>query len=173
MNGIRFVRGAAAIGFLGVAVLASPAMAQTASLPPDTHFKAIKVDVRPLAQEVGEPTAGWVAQALPAALQAAFAGRLAPGDRAAPTLVVRVDKVFLGASGPGSLDPDGADKARDNMEGAGVIVGPNGRTLGVYPMFTVLDTYTGGTNYEVGTEQRRIGELAQSFAYWLPRQMGL
>jgi hypothetical protein len=61
----------------------------------------------------------------------------------------------------------------DNIEGAATVVAPNGGALGSYPLFVPLNNYTGGVNYEVGTERRRIGELAHAFAYWLPSQMGL
>jgi hypothetical protein len=168
-----FRRTAAATGVVFAIVCASTGMAQSASLPPGAHFRAIKVDVEPLARSVGDPTASWMAQALPGRLQAAFANRLAPGDRSAPILVVRIDSVFLGESGNGIFDATGADRARDNIQGAAVVVAPNGRTVASYPVFSVLYNYTGGSNYEMGTEQRRVGELAASIAYWLPGQMGL
>ena len=174
MDKARFLRrAAAAAGAVGLAFSTCAALAQGDSLPPGAHFRAIKVDVEPLARSVGNPTAQWMAQALPGALQVAFANRLTPGDHSAPTLVVRIDSVFLGESGGGIGDADGADKARDNVEGAGVVVGPNGRALATYPVFNVVYNNTGGANYEVGTEQRRIGVLAESIAHWLPGQMGL
>ena len=169
----------AAFGAFAAGLLAVPANAvETAqSLPPGMaaglRFRAIKVDVAPLAQDAGGPTAGWMAQALPGPLQTAFSSRIAPGDRAAPTLVVRIDRVFLGVSDNGEVGPTAASEARDNVEGAGVVVAPDGRTLGVYPLFTTLNNFTGGSNFEMGTEQRRVDELAKSFAYWLPGQMGL
>jgi hypothetical protein len=164
-------RAAAAAGVACSIAYASAGAAQSAS-PSPAHFRAIKVDVEPLARSVGDPTATWMAQALPGRLQAAFANRLAPGDRSAPILVVRIDSVFLGESGNGIGDATGADRARDNIVGAALVVAPNGRAVATYPVFNVLYNYTGGSNYEVGTEQRRIGELAASVAYWLPGQMG-
>ena len=161
--------------FIALGLFASAALAQSAPspLPHDAHFRAIKVDVAPLANSVGDPTAAWMAQALPSALEAAFANRLAPGDRSAPTLVVRIDSVFLGESGNGIFDATGADRARDNVQGAGIVVAPNGRTIASYPVFDVLYNYTGGANYEVGTEHRRINDLAAGVAQWLPGQLGL
>ena len=67
----------------------------------------------------------------------------------------------------------GSDEARDYIEGAGVVVGSNGQTLGVYPLLDVVYNYTGGTNYEVGTSERRVDVLARSFAQFLPGKMGL
>jgi hypothetical protein len=173
MDRAKSWRRAAAIGVAGVIALSSAALAQTAPpLAPGVHFRAIKIDVEKVAQN-GGPTAQWLAHALPGPLEAAFKGRVAPGDASAPTLVVRVDSVFLGESDNGILGPTAAVEARDLIQGAGVVVGPNGQTLGVYPLFAALDNFTGGSNYEMGTEQRRVGELANSFAYWLPGQMGL
>jgi len=47
------------------------------------------------------------------------------------------------------------------------------RTLASFPLFTSQIDFTGGSVYERGTERRRVGELASSFAQWLPGQMGL
>lgn len=163
-----------ALAAMGAIAASSVSGAETPPpLPPGTHFKAIRVDVAPLLANSGEPTAGWMAQSLPGPLHAAFAARLAPGDRAAPTLVVRIDNVFLGESGNGVAGFAGEVTARDNIQGAGIVVGPDGRTVAVYPLFSVLYNYTGGTNFEMGSYRRRIAELAQSFAQWLPGQMGL
>ncbi|HLJ70004.1 MAG TPA: hypothetical protein VKU03_01720 [Roseiarcus sp.] len=167
-------RGVMALIAMGAILASSTGGAETPPpLPPNTHFKAIRVDVAPLLANSGEPTAGWMAQSLTGPLQAAFAAHLAPGDRAAPTLVVRIDNVFLGESGNGVAGFTGDVTARDNIQGAGVVVGPDGRTVAVYPLFSVLYNYTGGTNFEMGSYRRRIAELAQSFAQWLPGQMGL
>ncbi len=164
---------AVSAGIALAAFLATAAAAENASLPSGAHFRAIRVDVAPLASSVGEPTAGWMAEALPGRLQAVFANRLAPADRAAPTLVVRIDRVFLGESGNGIGAAAGAARARDHVHGAGVVVAPDGRTIATSPFWDVLYNYTGGSNYEVGTEQRRVNELAAGLAYWLPGQMGL
>jgi hypothetical protein len=86
---------------------------------------------------------------------------------------VRIDRDFLGQSGNGIGDATGADRARDNVQGAGIVVAPDGRTIATYPIFDVLYNYTGGSNYEVGTAHRRVNELAGGLARWLPGQMGL
>jgi hypothetical protein len=164
----------AAIGLAAAAAFASAASAESlAPLGVAPHFRAIKIDVAPAAQYGGAPAANWAADALPASLAAAFAGRIVPGDRSAPTLIVRIDRILLGNSQNGIFGPGAADQARDYIEGAGVVVGPNGQTLAVYPLLDVLYNYTGGTNYEMGTEPRRVAELARSFARWLPGKMGL
>jgi hypothetical protein len=170
--GAPFVIGALATGPL-------PAAADGASSPfagaaaAQVRFRAIKVDVSPLAENGLGPEASWMAQDLPGRLQAAFAARMAPRDAAAPTLVVRIDQVFLGASNGNPSQPFGIYGARDNIEGVGMVVAPNGKTIATYPLFSTQSAFTGGSVYEVGIERRRVDDLASSFAYWLPGQMGL
>jgi hypothetical protein len=149
---------------------ASPPFAGAAAA--QLRFRAIKVDVSPLAAKGLGPEADWLAVDLPARLRAAFAGRLAPGA-AAPTLVVRIDLVHLGDSGGGGTEPFGAAGARDEIQGVALVVSGNGRTIGAFPLFTSQIALTGGPIYERGTERRRVAELALSFAQWLPGQMGL
>jgi hypothetical protein len=164
-----------AFGLTVVGAFASAALAeQSPPLGSRTHFRAIKIDLSGAAQYGGGPAANWAAEALPAALNDAFAGRIAPGDRSAPTLIVRIDRILLGPTGSGGGGSSvSAVEARDYIEGAGVVVGSNGQTLGVYPLLDVVYNYTGGSNYEVGTGPRRVDVLARSFAQFLPGKMGL
>jgi hypothetical protein len=169
---------AAALVVGAFAADALPAAAETAAplagaATGQVRFKAIKVDVSPLAENGLGPEADWMAQDLPGRLRAAFASRLAPRDATAPTLLVRIDRVTLGESGGGGTQPFGLGGARDNIEGAGMIVAPNGKVVATYPLFSTQIALTGGPIYEIGTERRRVADLANSFAYWLPGQMGL
>jgi hypothetical protein len=162
----------AVFGFAAAGVFASAALAeQSPPLGPSAYFRAIKIDLSGAAQYGGGPAANWAADSLPAALQEAFAGRIAPGDRSAPTLIVRIDRILLGQSGIGASSVS-AVEARDYIEGAGVVVGSNGQTLGVYPLLDVVYNYTGGSNYEVGMDPRRVDVLSRSFAQFLPGKMG-
>jgi hypothetical protein len=155
-----------------LAAVSWPAVGETPA-PAPQKFKAIKIDVSPLTENGLGPEADWMAQDLRASLQGAFASRLVPGDRAAPILLVRIDLVTLGMSGGGGTDPFGGGAARDNIQGAGIVVAPNGATLATYPLFSTVLALTGGSAREVGTERRRVTVLANSFAQWLPGQMGL
>jgi hypothetical protein len=163
----------------GVAATLRAAAAEEASAPysgpaaAQLRFRAIKVDVSRLEEKGLGPEAGWVAEDLPGHLQAAFAGRMAPHDAAAPTLTARIDQIYLGESGGGGTQPLGGSGARDGIEGVGLVVAPNGKVLASYPLFTSRIAFTGGAIYEVGTERARVGVLASSFAQWLPGQMGL
>jgi hypothetical protein len=79
----------------------------------------------------------------------------------------------LGPTGSGGFaSPVNSVEARDHIEGAGVVVGPNGRTLGVYPLLDTVFNYTGGVNYELGSYERRVDVLARDFAHFLPGKMG-
>lgn len=139
----------------------------------ELRFKTIKVDVSPLIDKGLGTVASWMAEDLPARLQAAFAKRLVPGDVVAATLLVRIDGVRLGNSGGGGTQPFGLGGARDDIEGVGSVLAPSGKIIATYPLFTSQIALTGGPVYEIGTERRRVAELANSFAYWLPGQMGL
>jgi hypothetical protein len=164
----------------GLLALTQPAGAAGEGAPPlagpaaaNLRLRAIEVDVAPLARNGLGPEADWLAEELPARLRAVFAGRLEPGDRAAPALVVRIDLVTLGPSGGGGTQPFGGGDARDEIQGAATLVGPRGRTIASFPLFASQLDYTGGSVYERGTERRRVDQLAASFAQWLPGRMGL
>jgi hypothetical protein len=174
---------AAATGVpLVIAALATGLPAATAEevSPPFTgvaaaqlRFRAIKVDASPLAEKGLGPEAAWIAEDLPVRLREAFAARMAPRDAAAPTLVVRIDLIYLGPSGGGGTQPFDGSAARDNIEGVGMVVAPNGKTIAAFPLFSTLLAFTGGSAHEMGTERGRVAVLASSFAQWLPGKMGL
>jgi hypothetical protein len=167
LHGVRFAARALAL----IALACAPVAAGAQQAP--AKFRAIKVDVSHLVEKGLGPEAEWIAADLPGRLQAAFAGRLAPGAAAAPTLLVRIDLVTLGDSGGGGTQPFGGVGARDEIQGVALVVAPGGRTLASFPLFTSQIDFTGGSVYERGTERRRVAELASSFAQWLPSQMGL
>ncbi len=137
------------------------------------RFRAITVDVSPLVGNGLGPEAEWVARDLPGQLRAAFAGRLAPGDRAAPTLVVRIDQLMLGASNGNPAQPFGDYGANDEIEGVGMVVAPNGKVVATYPLFSTVNALTGGSVYDMTGLQLRVDQLSNSFAQWLPGKMGL
>ena len=99
------------VGAIGAALLGAcnapqtPAM-QAAATPtaPGIHIGAIQVDTTPLLAQVGDPTASWAQQALPAQLAQALASRMAPGEPGAATLSVVVNSINLGGGGPANPD---------------------------------------------------------------------
>jgi hypothetical protein len=152
------------------ALAAAPGIAAAAAPLSATRFREIQVDVAPLRANGSGDLVDWIAAELPALLAKAFAEHMAPGDRSAPILRARVDFVTLGPPGSFGGLPLVGDTT-DYIEGAGVVVGAGGREIASYPLMASLHA---SSKVVTGMELRlRVSQLAQSFAYWLPRQMGL
>jgi hypothetical protein len=83
----------AMLGAFGVFAVAPSTLLHGALAQPGVG--GVHVDVRPLLQNAGEPTAGWVAQLLPGALAQAMAQR---GGAPVGPITVRIDYVMLGPS---------------------------------------------------------------------------
>jgi hypothetical protein len=141
-----------------------------ASAQAQSRFRTIEVDVAPLRAGGNTDAADRVALELPPLLQKSFAARLAPGDKSAPVLRVRIDFVTLGtagsAGGPHSII------AADFIEGAGVVVGPGGRVVATYPLISNLTAAEPFNDIGGEGNRLRISNLESSFAQWLPGKMG-
>jgi hypothetical protein len=161
----------AAIAALGALVL--PALAETpsASAQPGLRIRAIKVDVSPIRQSMGDPTAAWVEQALPGALAQSLAPYMAPGDRNGATLVARIDNLYLG---PSSGGPGPMGSTQDTINGALVLKGPRGVGANV-PLRAISSYYPTPVDQTLVERalQGRVTALAQVFAGWAPRELGL
>ena len=147
----------ASLGVFGAVALAC-ASAPVGAFALTRAVSGIKVDVGPLRANAGDPTAAWVARALPGALAQALTDVGRPG---AP-ISVRIDYVILGPSS-GGAQFGGA--APDQMIGE-VIVGGIAHELrgstSYYPMAVDQPDYV-QSNYD------RIAQLCQAFAYWAVR----
>ncbi len=133
------------------AVAASPGALARRALPPN----GIRVDVAPLAANAGEPTAEWVAQALPRQIAQNLAAR---GVSASVT--VRIDYLTLG-SFSGGQGPAGS--SYDNIEGVATINGvetPVRARSSYYPM-PMDQTMVNRSNRD------RIAQLTEALAYWI------
>ena len=120
---------------------------------------SIRVDVTPVLENSGEPTAGWVAQTLPGAIAEA----LATVGRGGAAVSVRIDYVLLGPN-QGGVGPAGSSE--DQMVGAvtsGGVERPL-RALTFYYPSAVDNTMIAQSNYN------RVFQLAQAFAYWVARE---
>lgn len=162
---------------IAAAALLSASLSLAQAVPPEAlRFKAIKVDFAPLRENGSGVYADWLAKELPAALDEAFASRLAPGDRKAPTLVVRVDLVTLGP--PGMLTGMGGlprlNDTMDDIEGVASVVDAGGRTISTTP---ARSTTPADTNLPPPMMEQvnhdRVVMLGRVLARWLPGQMGL
>ena len=111
----------------------------------------------PLMESSGEPTAGWVARALPGALAAALSGSGQSGP-----VSVRIDNVILGPN-TGGVGPAGSSP--DQMIGEvsrGGVTSPLRATSYYYP--------NPADNVMIEqSNHRRVVQLCQVFADWVAR----
>ena len=94
MDAFGLIRRGAIAACSALALLAAVAC-QNALAQSGLPVRNIQVDVAPLRGNVGDQTASWVQQGLPAQLARALAGRMTARGG---TLVVRIDYVTLGQS---------------------------------------------------------------------------
>jgi hypothetical protein len=144
----------AALGAMPLAVVpaSQSALAKVAVPRPGP---GVRVDVAPLAANAGEPTAEWVAQALPGQIARNLAQRGVSAN-----VFVRVDYVILG---PNQGDGGPAGSSYDNIEGVATINGvemPVRATATYYPM-AVDSTMIDQSNRD------RISQLTEALAYWI------
>jgi hypothetical protein len=168
---LTITRRAALVGFIGAAL--QPAIIpRSARAQPGARFGRIEVDVSPLRASAGDPTAAWVAQDLPGDLAQALGGRFAPGDRSGATLVARIAFIYLGPSS-GGTGPGGA--SQDTIKGVLEVRGPNGAIDAQIPLRAISFYYPMSVDQALVKEayRGRVSALAQAFAGWAPRELGL
>ena len=158
-----------ALGALG---MPSPFADRSALAQPDIRFRDIVVDVSPLRARMGDPTAAWVQKELPGALAQALAGHMAPGDRHGATLVARIDDLYLGPNN-GGTGPWGA--SQDTINGTLLIKGPHGGISADTPVRAITSYHPTPVDQPMRVESNywRVVALAQAFAGWAPRKLGL
>ena len=156
------------------ALLFGAHVALAQNLSPDQvagmRFRTIVVDTSAFADR-GQPGYAAKLRAIVAAqAQSVFADRLAPQDKRAPNLVIRVDSVMFsdishhsnhGFRGIGS-------ESTDYMEGAGLIVS-GGHVILNHPMLAAHDARSD----TMGETPERLDELANFYVAWLKKEMGL
>ncbi len=136
------------------------------------RFRAVQVDVAPLRASAGDPTAAWVAESLPGALARALGPYLAPGDPNGATLVARIGWLYLG---PSSGGVGAAGSGQDTIAGDLIVRGPRGGVVSEIPLQAIATYYPSGVHQALWVQwnRSRIDALAQAFAGWVPRQLGL
>jgi hypothetical protein len=140
------------------------------------RFRAIRIDVSPLQENANRPAAEWLSQDLPGLLQKAFAAHMAPRDPTADTLLVRIDLISFGhasVNNGGLFGGWDTSNATDSIEGAGVILSPRGTPIATYPLLSSVQISINPVDTDISFVRSRVATLAQSFAWWLPGQMGL
>jgi hypothetical protein len=162
----------AALAALGAVVF--PVLGETGSAlaQPGLRIRAIKVDVSPIRASMGDPTAAWVQQALPAALAQSLAPYMEPGDRNGATLVARIDYLYLG---PSSGGPGFFHQTQDTINGTLLLKSPRGRVVANVPLRAIASYFPMAVDQALVERalQGRVTALAQAFAGWAPRQLGL
>ncbi len=157
---VRFeVTRRAALGAFG-ALAASPIVFSHAALAKHPAVAGgIHVDVTPLRENSGDPTAAWVARTLPGALARAFADVGHPGA----AVSVTIDYVILpsGASGGFGIPV----QSLDQMVGEVTIDGVT------HPLRANSSYYPQAVDQPLFEQSNldRIAQLSQAFAYWAAR----
>jgi hypothetical protein len=163
----------AAIAAIGALVLPAMTQMRSASAQPGLRIRAIKVDVSPIRASMGDPTAAWVEEALPGALAQSLAPYMAPGDRNAATLVARIDYLYLGpSSGGGGFGH--FRQTQDTINGTLLLRGPRGVVANV-PLRAISSYFPMAVDQTLVERalEGRVTALAQAFAGWAPRELGL
>jgi hypothetical protein len=162
----------AALAALGALVLPMLAEAPVAFAQPGLRIRAIKVDVSPIRASMGDPTAAWVEQALPGALAQSLGRYMAPGDRNGATLIARIDYLYLGSSSGG---PGFFNQTQDTINGTLLVRGPRGGIVASVPLRAISSYIPMAVDQALVERalQGRVVALAQAFAGWAPRQLGL
>ena len=158
-----------ALATIGACAVVSAAVPSAMAQPP-IRIRALRVDVSPLRASIGDPTAEWVQQVLPQYLSQALAPYMSPNGA---TLTVQIDNVYLGPSATGGAEPGGSWP--DTMKGVLIVTGPRGGIAGETPLRATAFYYPSPTDQAL-VEQAyyyRVVALAQAFAGWVPRQLGL
>ena len=159
----------AALAALGALALPSVAV-RSALAQPGVRFRNIVVDVSPLRASAGDPTAAWLEQALPGALEQALGGYMALGARSGATLVARIDYLYLGPNhGTGFFG-----SSQDTINGTLLVRGPR-RGVAAAPIRAITSYYPTAVDQPLRVESNhwRVIALAQAFAGWAPQKLGL
>lgn len=149
---------AAALGAAMMVVSAGAAFAERS-------FSGVRVDTSAIGSS---STAQILKTGLEARLRYYFASDL-HGDRSAPLLVVRLTSVSL-QTGPLIGGRDGRGGDTDYLEGEALVVGRGGQIILRHPLLAALNS--GETAwYLPDFDKRKTEALANSYAYWLKREL--
>jgi len=159
-----FILGTAAVAGLA---LAPPGLAQVAA----SHFSSIEVDVSRLHALGAGPYAEYLRSVLLAETRRVFADRIGRGG---PRLVVRLNSVSLASySGGGAGRFRGGTFHSDYLDGEALIVDRRGTILARYPQLSAAPAHAVAAWYDPQLDQKRTVALAQHYASWLRRTLGV
>jgi hypothetical protein len=135
------------------------------------RFRDIRVDVRRLRASAGDQTADWVEEDLPKDLARALAPYMAPVERSTATLLARIDNIDLGVAGGGR---GAAGDSVDSIEGVLIVSGLRG-VAAQTPLRATASYQPNAVDQPLFEEayHGRVSALAEAFAGWAPRQLGI
>jgi hypothetical protein len=149
-----------------LAAFATPALTNASLAAGRYRFRAIEVDVAPLRRAGHSQLADWLAADLPGDLRRSFASHMAPGDRNAFILRVRID-----SASQGRVRRE-RQRARDQIAGVGLVIGAGGRRIASYPLSTSV-TANVAQRGPATLSRSRVASLGNAFASRLPGAMRL
>jgi hypothetical protein len=135
------------------------------------RFRDVRVDVWRLRASAGDQTADWVEEDLPRDLARALAPHMAPTERNGATLLARIDNLDLGGAGGAR----GAGGSVDAIEGVLIVTGPRGGLAAQTPLRAIASYQPNAVDQPLFEEayRGRVAALAEAFAGWTPRQLGI
>jgi hypothetical protein len=134
------------------------------------RFRDIRVDVWRLRADAGDATADWIEEELPKDLAQVLTPYMA-AERNGATLLARIETIDLGSGGGAR----GAVSATDSMEGVLIVSGPRGVIAAETPLRATASYEASAVDQSLFAEayHRRVIALAEAFAKWAPRQLGI
>jgi hypothetical protein len=161
----------AALSSLGVFAVIRPGLVRPARAQKAVRFRDIRVDVWRLRADAGDATADWIEEELPKDLAQVLTPYMAPAERNGATLLARIETIDLGSSGGAR----GAGGATDSMEGVLIVSGPRGVIAAETPLRATASYEPNAVDQSLFEEayHRRVIALAEAFAGWAPRQLGI
>ena len=148
-----------ALASLGGLVLAPAFILRGALARRPVQPGGIRIDVTPLRENGGDPTATWVERDLPGALEQALAGR-APHS----PLMVRIDTLTLGPNTPASVH---GGSSPDNISGVAFV---GAAAVPVRATTSYMASPVDQTMIEQSNHQR-VSRLVQALAYWIAAEV--
>jgi hypothetical protein len=156
----------ASANILGAAALLASASLVSAQSP--SVFRGVQIDMSGIptgAAETRRQLQVCLAQAVPAAL----GGRVQPGARGAPVLIVRPTSVWLTSPSPSTMSDDNGSgpgsSATDVLEGEAII---GNRRI---PVSAAANGDFGATSWTENGARLRTDQLCNNFALWVARKI--
>ena len=167
---IRFVTRRAALLSLGSFAVSLGGLGR-ARAQRAVRFRDIRVDVWRLRADAGDATADWIEEELPKDLAQVLTPYMAPAERNGATLLARIETIDLGSSGGAR----GAGGATDSMQGVLIVSGSRGVIAAETPLRATASYQPNAVDQSLFEEayHRRVIALAEAFAGWAPRQLGI